>query len=263
MSFTLDTIYCGNSVNIMKEQIPDESVDLTVTSPPYDDMRSYKGYIFEVDKMAEQLFRITKHGGVVVWVVGDKTINGSETLTSFEHAFAFKKVGFGVETMIYKKAGQNFPSKYFYNQNFEYMFVFTKGNFPKTFNPIFDKENKWAGVGRWGKNTKRTVNGDLKENKNDDDYIIPPLGKRNNVWEYATGYGNTTRDKFAFEHPAMFPEKLAEDCIISWTNQNDVVLDPMCGAGTTLKMAKKNGRKYIGIDISPEYCRISNQRVKF
>lgn len=258
----LNSIYCGNCVDIM-QKMDESSVDLVVTSPPYDDMRDYEGYIFDVSKIANELYRVICHGGIVVWVVGDKTYKGSESLTSFKHAIAFNDAGFNVRTMIYKKAGMSYPSKHFYNRQFEYMFVFIKGENPKTFNPIKDRVNKWAGHSNWGDITSRKKNGTLKlqKKKEDNTYVIPPFGKRGDIWEYATGKGNTSRDSEAFEHPASFPEKLAHDHIISWTNPGDLILDPMCGGGTTLKMAKLLERNYIGIDVSDKYCDIAMRRL--
>lgn len=100
-------ITLGDCVELMKE-IPDDFIDLTVTSPPYDNLRDYNNEMtwnFEKFKeVAKELFRITKPGGVVVWVVGDATIKGSETGTSFRQALFFKDCGFNLhDTMIYKK----------------------------------------------------------------------------------------------------------------------------------------------------------------
>jgi DNA modification methylase len=260
----LNQIYQGDCNAIMDLMDPD-SIDLVVTSPPYDDMRDYKGYTFNVKTIAEHLYRVMKPGGVVIWVVGDKTEHGCESLTSFKHAEIFKSVGFNVRTMIYKKAGVNYPSKYFYDKQFEYMFIFFKGETKtRVFNPLKDRPNKWAGSSNWGDITSRQKDGSLKlaRTKEENTYVIPPFGKRTDVWEYATGKGNTSRDRETFEHPAPFPEKLAQDHILSWTNPGDVVYDPMCGSATTLKMAMLNGRNYIGSDISEEYCEIGRRRLK-
>ena len=232
-------------------------VDLTVTSPPYDNLRNYNGYSFDFESVAKELFRITKEGGVVVWVVGDAVIDGGESGTSFKQALYFKEIGFNLhDTMIYaKKNTPPQPTTKRYEQRFEYMFVFSKGQ-PKTFNPNlkfkeYDDKRKMKSVNR-GKDGK-IINREVKHR----DYV-----KVGNVWFYATGMGNTTKEKYAFEHPAMFPEKLVDDHIKSWTNEGDLVLDPFAGAGTTLKMAKLSLRKYIGIEISPEYCEIIKRRLE-
>ena len=261
----LNRIYCGDCIDIM-DQIDANSIDLVVTSPPYDDMRDYKGYDFDVTSVATSLHRVMKEGSVIVWVVGDKTTDGGETLTSLEHALIFKSTGFKVRTMIYKKAGVNYPSKYFYDKQFEFMYLFIKGDVNKTrvFNPIRDRPNKWAGCSNWGDITSRQKNGSLKlqKLKENNKYVIPAFGKRTDVWEYATGKGNTSRDVETFEHPAPFPEKLAADHIISWTNERDLVYDPMAGSCTTLKMAKLLGRNYIGSDVSKKYCELGERRLK-
>ena len=249
-----------DSVTALKK-IPANSIDLTVTSPPYDDIRDYKGYNFNdtaTNSIIAELFRITKEGGVVVWIVGDSTTNGSETGTSFRQALKFMDSGFKLhDTMIYEKNTSSFPAKRTgsrYTQIFEYMFVFCKGKI-KTANLICDKPNKWAGHTNWGKNTNRLKNGQLQETT--DIKPVPDFSPRNNIWHYNIGSGFNSSDKESHSHPAIFPEKLAEDHILSWSNEGDVVLDPFSGSGTTCKMSKKNKRIYIGIDISEEYCKLA------
>lgn len=265
----LNQILLGDSVEILK-QLPSNSVDLTVTSPPYDNMRTYNGKVkdnkfddhfsFPFVDMANELFRVTKDGGIVVWVVNDQIINGGESGNSFRQALKFQELGFKIyDTMIYHKNGAPFPETGRYSQVFEYMFVLLKGKRPNTVNIIKDKPNRWAGTTPFGKRTIRGTEGELKELE--DTFTVAPHGSRYNVWYIHNGAGFTTKDKFAYEHPAMFPETLAEDHILTWSNEGDVVLDPMCGSGTTLKMAKMNNRNYIGIDIDEKYLDISRQRV--
>lgn len=234
----------------MKENIPDDFIDLTVTSPPYDNLRKYNGFIFDYKSMANELYRVTKNGGAVVWIVGDSTVDGSETLTSFEQALYFKSIGFRCHTMIYEKQnGIMAGSLKMYKQAFEYMFVFSKGKM-KTTNLIKDKPNKRAGEKK-KKLYKRKVDGHIDvQEKN---YIIPDYTVRNNIWGYLGGLNLCTKDKIAFKHPAVFPEQLAEDHIKSWSNEGDIVFDPMCGSGTTCKMAWINKRNFIGVDMSAEY----------
>jgi DNA modification methylase len=263
-SITIDTyinkIINEDSVNALKK-LPSDCIDLTVTSPPYDDIRDYNGFNFTdsaVNIIIQELYRITKIGGVVVWVVGDSTIDGSESGSSFRQALKFMEAGFKLhDTMIYEKNTSSFPAKRLgnrYTQIFEYMFVFCKGKI-KTANLICDKPNKWAGHTNWGKNTNRLKNGELKETT--DIKPVPDFSPRNNIWHYNVGKGFNSSDKESHEHPAIFPEKLAEDHILSWSNEGDIVLDPFSGSGTTCKMAKKNNRKYIGIDISEQYCKLA------
>lgn len=253
----LNKIYNMDCVQGMK-MLPDECIDLTVTSPPYDNLRKYKGYSFDFEAVANELYRITKKGGVVVWVVGDATINGSETGTSFRQALYFKEIGFNLhDTMIYAKENvyAHDPRNKRYKQCFEYMFVLSKGK-PKTYNEIKDKPNKHAGKllrGTKGR-TKEGVKRKLKEQ------VIGEFQARFNIWTYTTG-GSVSKDKIAFKHPAIFPEQLAADHIISWSNVDDIVLDPFMGSGTTAKMALLNNRKYIGFEISKEYCEIAEERL--
>jgi len=267
MNKFLNKIICGDAVDVMKN-IPDNSIDLTVTSPPYGSLRTYKGIIKDKDHfdgysfpfipMVEELYRITKDGGVVVWVIGDQIVDGSESGDSFRQALKFKEIGFNIhDTMIYHKNGPAFPESGRYSQVFEYMFVFSKGK-PKTVNLFRDKENRWAGSKNFGTPSARTKDGELKKSKS---FTVSKLGYRYNVWHINNGAGFTTKDKFAYAHPAAFPESLAEDHILSWSNEGDIVLDPMCGSATTCKMSKMNNRNFIGIDINEEYVEISNKRV--
>jgi site-specific DNA-methyltransferase (adenine-specific) len=235
------------------KQIQDNYIDLTITSPPYDDLRNYNEYIFEFKKIAQELFRITKKGGIVIWVVGDKIEKGSKTLTSFKQVLYFREIGFNIhDTMIYYKNNPIPTRGNRYHQHFEYMFCMSKG-VPKTFNPIME-ECKYKGLANM---KNRGKNGKLNYIK-----ILRTKNKKvGNVFFYSIGGGISTKDKIAFKHPAIFPEKLAEDQIITWSNEEDIVLDPMCGSGTTCKMAKLNNRKFIGIDISEEYCNITKERI--
>jgi len=245
--------------------MPDNCIDLTVTSPPYDNLRTYKGYSFNFEEVAKELYRITKPGGVVVWVVGDATIKGSETGTSFRQALYFKDIGFNLhDTMIYAKDGCPFPEVNRYSPSFEYMFILSKGK-PSKANLIADKPNKWANKKKCASSTCREADGTLVKPsayKAAPNRMVKEFGVRGNVWLINRGYMKTTKDKEAYKHPAIFPEQLANDHIISWSNPGDLVFDPFVGSGTTCKMAKLNGRNYIGIDISQEYCDIANKRIE-
>ncbi|MDP4227192.1 MAG: site-specific DNA-methyltransferase [Bacteroidota bacterium] len=248
-------IICGDCLGVMK-QLPDECVDLIVTSPPYDELRDYNGYSFDFENIAKELFRILKNGCVCVWIVGDATINGSETGTSFKQALYFKEVGFNIhDTMIFEKNSSSFPAKKDgnrYTQIFEYMFVLSKGK-PNA-NLLIDKENKWSGFTNWGNNTQYNKSGELVKTNNIK--TIPDKSPRNNIWKYTVGFNEVSG------HPAVFPLQLAIDHIKSWSNEGDMVLDPFSGSGTTAKACKKTGRNFIGIEISPEYCEIANKRLK-
>lgn len=246
-------IYCGNCVDVMKEHIEDNSIDLTVTSPPYDNLRTYKGYIFDFEAIAQQLYRVTKKGGIAVWIVNDATKKGSETGTSFKQALYFKDIGFNLhDTMIWNKNRFSPQMQHpRYQPAFEYMFVFCKGYPPKTFNPL-KRLNKSRG-NLTHTNGQRNTN-DSFRHKSKKYNIVNEYSMITNVWIYPPA----STDK---NHPAPFPEQLARDHILSWSNENDIVFDPMCGSGTTLKMAKGLNRRYIGIDISQEYVDLSNKRV--
>lgn len=239
-------------------KMPDNFIDLTVTSPPYDKLRDYEGYDFNFENIANELFRVTKVGGVVVWIIGDATIKGSESGSSFKQALYFKDIGFNIhDTMIYQKNNFSNPSSNRYHQIFEYMFILSKGK-PKTFNPIKDRKNVYGGkVGSWGKNTTRQRDGSMKENPK---RVISEYGQRYNIWKYKTSK-NGQNDEISYKHPATFPEKLANDHIISWSNEGELVYDPLMGSGTTAKMSIINNRKWIGSEISKKYCDLTNERL--
>jgi DNA modification methylase len=248
-------IYNEDCLETMSK-MEDNCVDLTITSPPYDELRTYNGYSFKFEDIAKELYRVTKNGGVVVWVVGDATLNGSESGTSFRQALFFKEIGFNLhDTMIYQKANFSNPSINRYHQIFEFMFIFSKGS-PKTFNPIKDRLNITQG-GSVGKNTSRQKDGTLKVNtkRTNDKY-----GMRYNIWRMKT-VGQENMGK-SLPHPAMFPMQLAKDHILSWSNVGDLVYDPFIGSGTTAIASINLGRNYLGSDISKEYCDITEQRIK-
>lgn len=259
VAFNINHIFNENCLSTMSRMV-DDTLDLTVTSPPYDDLRDYNGYSFPFEDIAKELYRVTKPGGVVVWVVGDSVIKNSESGNSFRQALFFKEIGFNIhDTMIYQKSGPRFPEKIRYAQIFEYMFVFSKGK-PKTVNIIKDRKNAWAGHTNWGHGGHRLKNGEMVIRPKAKPY--PDYGARFNIWRYSSGYGFGTKDKFAYAHPAQFPEKLAEDHILSWSNKGDMVYDPMAGSGTVPKMAILNERNFIASEISKEYCEIAEKRVE-
>ena len=240
------------------KQLEDNSVDLVITSPPYDNLRDYTKeaeWNFEIFKpIAKELLRVTKKGGIIVWIVNDATINGSETGTSFKQALYFKEIGFNLhDTMIWHKPNFSMPNKNRYHQIFEYMFILSKDK-PKVFNGIEDRKNKYGVC--LGKNTVRDKSGKMIELKKP---IAKEYGKRFNIW-----FNNTVGQDFMCKklpHPAMFPLQLIKDHIISWSNKNDVILDIFMGSGTTAVACKELQRNFIGFEISKEYCDIAEQRL--
>ena len=246
----------GDCLDILKN-FPDESVNMVITSPPYDNLRNYNGYSFPFEEIAKELYRVTQNGGTVVWVVGDATINGNETGTSFKQALFLRDIGFNLhDTMIFRKKNP-IPQIYRkrYNNEFEYMFVFSKG-VVKTHNAIM-VDCLHAGLELNGTTYKN-----YSKNSQERSKMAKPVKSqkiKGNIWEYVVG--KNKEDQEAKGHPAPFPCQLAEDHILSWTNEGDLVLDPMCGSGTSCKVAKKLGRNFIGIDISEEYCKIAEDRV--
>lgn len=244
----INKIYVENCLDTMK-RMADESIDLVVTSPPYDDLRTYNGYSFDFESIAAELFRVVKPGGVVVWVVGDATKNGSESGTSFKQALHFMSLGFNLhDTMIWEKTGR-LPTQDRYYAIFEYMFVLSKGK-PKSMNFICDHVNKNSGQVRARDNTINRG----KRLPGTGTFVTKALSRRPNIWKVHNA-GNKSG------HPAVFPEQLAIDHILTWSVKGDVVYDPFMGSGTTAKAAVLTGRAYIGSEISQEYADIAEQRL--
>lgn len=251
----IDKIYTENCQDTMA-RMEDGFTDLTVTSPPYDGLRTYNGYSFDFENVAKELYRVTKKGGVVVWVVGDATMKGSESGTSFKQALYFKECGFRLhDTMIYQKVNFTPLTHRRYEQSFEYMFVLTKGK-PDIFNPKMIPCKHPGQIEKYGLERRRNHGQghamrlhETTEYKTTNNEKIAP-----NVFSYTTGGERTG-------HPATFPDLLAQDHILSWTNEGDLVYDPFMGSGTTAKMAVLNNRRYLGSEISEAYCRIIEQRL--
>lgn len=253
------SLVCCDNIQYSKT-LDKNSIQLTVTSPPYDNLRNYTGSecLWDMSKtreLAVELLRITRDGGVVVWNTCDQTVDGSESGSSFRQALCFMECGFLLaDTMIYKKInpGGARGSNKTYLQCFEYMFVFSKGKIG-THNLLKDRLNKFVGSGKGG--GRRNRDGSVSNTKM---LKSEEFGRRTNIWEYAT----TSRDEFSKKHPAPFPYALAEDHILSWSNEGDVVFDPFSGSGTTCLAAIKNNRTAIGVDVSEEYCEIARQRLE-
>lgn len=245
----LDYIECNDCVAGMRS-LPDECIDLTVTSPPYDNLRKYNGFNWDFEATAKELYRITKTGGVVVWIVADATVNGSETGTSFKQALFFKKCGFNLhDTMIWQKTNPmpKVKTKRYFDV-FEYMFILSKGQ-PKTFNPILVKCKLG---GKTYNSTCKNIGGESGRSKKK--FVLNDNRYANNIWNIAVSQNKTA-------HPAVFPEQLANDHIISWSNAGDIVLDPFMGSGTTAVAAIKTNRHFIGFELSEEYCEIAEKRM--
>lgn len=255
MSLPLNQIICGDNVETLRP-FPDGCIDLVVTSPPYDDLRTYGGHDWDFEAIAAELSRVLKPGGVIVWIVNDATVDGGETGSSFRQALHFQSIGLRIhDTMIWRKEGCPFPETNRYYPVFEFMFVLSKGK-PAVCHQIADRVNRAAGREVHGTDRQRDgTTHDCSAQKNGLRREVKPVGVRYNVWDIPhTGIPGT-------KHPATFPESLARDHIRSWSNENDIVLDPFSGSGTTAKAAKYSGRRFIGIEINPEYCEIAERRI--
>ncbi len=251
MIIEINKIYNENCLDTMA-RMPDEFIDLTVTSPPYDGLRTYNGYSFDFESIAKELYRVTSKGGVVVWIVGDSTIKGSESGTSFRQALFFKEIGFNLhDTMIYAKKNFIPLTHNRYEQSFEYMFVFSKGK-TKTFNGIKEISKTAGDEYNYSKKGSNINEGGYRRRNE-----IVKTGEtklHTNIFYYSTGSSRSGR-------PAPFPEKLANDHVETWSNEGDLVYDPFMGSGTTALITKKLRRNYIGSESSAEYCYIIDKRL--
>lgn len=252
------TLYCGDNVAVMSE-MPAESIDLVVTSPPYDNLRTYGGHTWDFEGVAAQLKRLLKPGGVIVWVVNDATVDGSETGTSFRQALHFKDIGLKLwDTMIWDKPWCQYgDTSSRYAGTWEYCFVLSKER-PASVNIIRDRENSTCGSVK-ATRTDRRVSGDQLRVSRATPHITQEFGPRKSIWEYSQG--SETVSIGGVSDPAPFPEGLARDHILSWSNEGNTVLDCFSGSGTTIKMARETGRKGIGIEVNPEYCEITRKRL--
>lgn len=248
-------IKCGNCLDLLQE-LPHNSIDCIVTSPPYDNLRAYGGYEFDFEGIAKELYRVMKPNAVMVWVVGDSTSNGTESGTSFKQALYFTEIGLNLhDTMIYQKINYIPLTHNRYEQCFEYMFVLSKGK-PKTFNPILIPCKNAGKIESYGSERRKLIdNKQAMRSPNGISYKATKEFKyHSNIFSYTVGASKTG-------HPAPFPDKLAEDQILSWSNENDIILDPFMGSGTTALMALKHNRKYIGFELNPDYCKLAQSRI--
>jgi len=268
MKLSLNDTYLMNCIDGM-QLMDEESVDLVITSPPYDDLRTYNDsskWDHEVFKrVADSIVRVLKPGGVIMWNVNDATVKGSETGSSFRQCLYFMDAhGLRLhDTMIYEKTGTAFasgPNSVRYTQIFEYCFILSKGK-PKTINLIQDKKNAWAGYTSFGNAKTRRKDGTMhdpgKKSKE-----IREYGVRTNIWKIKNSGGFGQSSKESYKHPATMPEELARGHIITWSDKNDVVLDPFMGSGTTAQVCIEEGRKFIGFEIDQTYCEMAQKRAK-
>ena len=259
-------IYNENCLDTLN-RLEDNFIDLVLTSPPYDNLRTYGNitdWSFDVFKeIADLLVKKLKVGGVIMWNVQDATIKGSKTGSSFRQALYFMEKGLNLhDTMIYEKTGIAFAAgekSVRYSQAFEYCFILSKGK-PKTVNIIMDKPNKWAGSTSWGNAKSRNKEGELQDSGKKSKEI-KPFGARTNIWRIKNSGGFGQKDNNAYKHPATMPMELAKGHIETWSNKGDIVYDPFSGSGTTLKIADELGRNWIGSEISKEYCSIIEERL--
>ncbi len=248
-----DKIYAEDCLVTMGK-MAENYIDLVITSPPYDDLRKYGGYVFKFEPIANELYRVMKQGGVIIWVVADSTRNGTESGTSFKQALYFKQIGFNLyDTMIYQKSNPVPLSHRRYEQSFEYMFVFSKGK-PKTFNPI---RIPCKSVGTKKNRAVSKANEETYSGRRRDEITVVNSTKiHSNIFTY--GVGNNDKTK----HNAPFPEQLVYDQLISWSNPCDIIYDPFMGSGTTAKVAALNQRHYIGSEVNEQYCIEAERRIE-
>lgn len=245
------------------QSMQENSIDLVVTSP-YDNLMDYNNsssWNFEVFKsVADQLYRIVRPCGVVVWIVNDASINNSETYTSFRQVLFFREIGFNLnDTMIWNKQSTSFPDSNRYLQSFEYMFVLSKSSnhtdFKMTCNLIRDRRNMSSGSSVHGTGRQRNASFKVCDGY-EKGKSLSEFGIRFNVWNIHCAKGTELTG-----HPAQMPIQIAEDHIRTWSNPGDLVFDPFLGSGTTACACLNRGRRFIGCEIDPDYFAIAQKRI--
>lgn len=253
-----NSLACCECVDGMRA-LPPASIPLTITSPPYDQTFEYGGHLWDHEKfmlVARELWRVAMQGGVVSWVVRDQIADGDQSASSFRQALFFKGLGFRLHnTIIIEKQIIRGISRVRYGVAPEFAFVFSKGR-PRTINLIEDKENKFGG--RHMRFSTRSRDGTKCKTAK---ALIRPFGVRGNVWRYTTGSRVTAKEDYAYDHPALMPERLAHDLIVSWSRPGDLVLDPFGGAGTTAKMALLGHRRYLSMEAHRPYHDLAVRRM--
>ena len=261
MQMIRNSIYCNDAADTMGGW-PENSVDLSIFSPPYDDIRTYgqdEPNKVDLHQIGLAAYRVTKPGGIVAMVIQDQTKDFAKSLTSFRTTVDWAdNIGFRLfECVIYNRPGK--PGAW-WNQRFrvdhEYIMIFLKGERPKYFNkeplkiPAKYAGHVWSG-------TQRLTNGKLIPIERTEQKKLKCPGT---VW--TMGASTTERNPLKTKHPAPFPDKLAENLILCFSQPGELVVDFMCGSGTTLRMAQKHGRDFIGVDNSLEYCKLSQQMLE-
>ena len=253
-----DKLIVGDCLNIMKK-IEENTFDLIVFSPPYDSLRKYNDYTFDLKKTGEQIFRVLKDGCLCAMVIQDQTKNFGKSLTSFRTAVDWvDRIGFKLfETVIYRKHGIEGA---WWNKRFrvdhEYIHLFLKGEKPRYFNKdplrIPSKHGGKTMVGSGNRKTDGTTTKTTTIHVN-------KMKCRGTVWDYLNA---GDKNKLKQQHPAVFPDKIPYDIISCFSPVKGLVLDPFVGSGSTCVMAKKLDRFYTGIDISSKYIEIAKKRLK-
>ena len=255
----INKIVQGDAIKVLKQCKPDY-FNLTVFSPPYDALRDYNGFSLSLHNLGEALFRVTKPGGLVVLVIQDQTKGGHKSLTSFRTIVDWcDNIGFGLwECSIYNRHGKEgaWWSKRL-RVDHEYMPIFIKGDKPEYFNKEPLKiPCKHAGKFMMGGANRNKDNKTIESSK----IIINNTKCPGTVWNLSNG-GDKVQMKR--DHPATYPDQIPYRFIQLFCPPNGIVLDPMVGSGSTAIAAKILGRKYLGIDISPEYCKLARNRLKY
>jgi site-specific DNA-methyltransferase (adenine-specific) len=254
----LNKIYCMDCLEGMRK-LPDDSIDLVVTSPPYDNLRTYKGFSVDLHSTGKEAYRVLKDGGIAVMVIQDQTKAFAKTLTSFRLIIDWcDNIGFRLfETIIYRKYGtEGAWWKARFRVDHEYMPIFLKGKKPQYFNKkLLMVPSKHGGEILTGSGNRRTTGETTKTVTRP----INPTKCRGTIWDYLMA---GDKDPLKRKHPAPFPDQIPIDFITCFCPPKGIVLDPFIGSGSTAVAAKKLGRHYIGFEITPEYCEIAEQRTK-
>lgn len=277
----INSILCGDSLNTLKN-IPSAAVDCIVTSPPYYGQRDYamdgqlggedtpKEYVEKLADLFDECKRVLKESGTLWLNLGDKYLDGNLLGMPWRVALALQDRGWILRNDIiwHKPNAMPHSAKNRLTTDHEYIFFFTK----KGANYFYDqdaireehvtfseKSKMKGGKNHFGKNGgtpekgKNAGNSNLHDGRWDQAFHPNGRNKRT-VW-------NIPLSKFRDAHFAVFPEKLIEPCILAGCPTGGIVLDPFFGSGTTGVVASKLSRKYVGLELNPEYVEIAKKRL--
>jgi adenine-specific DNA-methyltransferase len=244
-------IYCGDCIELM-QKLPDEILDLTVTSPPYNIGKEYEEalplpeYLNWCENWISQVHRIIKGSGTFWLNLGYLSIPQRAKAIPIPYLLWDRIPFYLIQEVVWHYSAGVAGRKFYSPRNEKFLwYVKSEDNYTFNLDDVRDPNVKYP-------NQKK--NGKIKVN---------PLGKNpGDVWAFPkVTSGRNRSSKERTPHPAQFPEDVIERIIKASSNLDEWVLDPFLGSGTTAVVAMRNNRSFIGFEILPEYCEIAAERI--